>query len=185
MATSTRQKLFAAVVAAPMALGAVTGLAPNDAQAGVTCPAEITVPCADARGAPLDEVRYSAAVMSVDQNHSPPQPRTVLVYYGDDEKTRQAGIDVLNHLNNVAPGPNGEKTFGLLLADGGIGGNDFQVFIGGYDLDAIRDGVPSPANAEQKRILSSAIFETIQSSAEKYQRVIGPSASLEATHNLN
>jgi hypothetical protein len=157
----------------------MTGLAPNDAQANdYTCPAEITVPCADARWMRLEIVWTAAADLSLDTSQATPQARTVLVYYGDDEATRQAGIDVLDYLNKAAPGPNGEETFALLLADGHISENDFQVFIGGRDYYRLAN-VGSPANEVQVNNIREAVFEAIQKSAAQHATVPGPQAALD------
>ena len=125
----------------------------------VTCPAEIIVPCSDARGVSLDEVLTSAADLSVDAEQDPPLQKVVLVHFGggdNDEESRQAGMEVIDHYNSVVPGPGGQEIFGMLLADGNAEyRNAMVLYVGGLPVGTLNNVTPSGG-------LRSGIFSFIQ-----------------------
>lgn len=116
MALSLREKLIGGFSGAVLAVGAALpgAIAPTTAQAtDVSCPSNISVPCADIRGQPVDFVRTYAARVSAGQ-------RVVLVYYGNDQETQDTANTVAEYFSQ-----NGIET-GLILADGE---NKFQIYI--------------------------------------------------------
>ncbi len=135
-------------VAAALPGGAYAGDSP---EVDLSCPAEITVPCGNLRGARGEVVRTAVARASVGD-------RIVLIHYGDDQDVIDNAERVIRHF--IKHG----KTAALALADPEEPGEEsFQVYIDALPITVKFAAMTDPVKLGE--VLNAAIVRSAEVTA--------------------